>query len=114
MAFSATEQTALSVTATEVSLITGTTPAAQTDDAVIQVYIDGVANMAKGDEFSIKIYETVRASGTQRVVFRATIADAQSEVFVTPQLIVMNGWDVTMTRISATSRAFDTSVRKVA
>ena len=113
MAFSATEQTALSVTATEVSLITGTTPAAQTDDAMIQVMIDGVTNMVKGDEFLIKIYEKVRSGGTQRVVFQATLSDAQAEAFVTPSLIVLNGWDVTMTRISANSRSFDTSVRKV-
>jgi hypothetical protein len=114
MAITATEQTALSVTATEVSLITGTTPAAQTDDAIIQVFIDGVTNMVKSDEFLIKVYEKVRSGGTQRVVFQATLSDAQSEAFVTPTLIVTNGWDVTMTRISATSRAFDTSVRKVA
>jgi hypothetical protein len=116
MAITATEQTALSVTqANPVSLITGTTPAAQTDDAVIQVFIDGLtAPMAKGDEFLIKVYEKVRSGGAQRIVYEATLSDAQSEVFVTPHLTVVNGWDVTMTKISATNRTFDTSVRKIA
>lgn len=113
MAITFTEQTALSVTATEVSLVTGTTPAAQTNDCLIQVMVDGVTNMVKGDEFLLKIYEKARSGGTQRVCFQATLSDAQSELFVTPTLLMGNGWDVTMTRISASSRSFDTSVRQV-
>jgi hypothetical protein len=46
-------------------------------------------------------------------VFQARISDAQTEMFVTPPLQLGVGWDVTMQRISASSRAFDWSVRRV-
>lgn len=106
-------QTALTISNTEKSLINGsTTLTANTTAGVYQLFIDGVANMVKGDEFRVRIYETVRASGTMRVVFEATLSDAQSEVFCTPPLELINGWQMTMLRISASDRAFDTSIRR--
>lgn len=108
------EQTALSVSTTELSLFTGTsTIQTKTDAGVYQLFVDGVANMAKGDRFRVKIYEKVRASGTQRVVFQADIYNAQDEVFVTPPLTLLNGFDHTIQKIAGTDRAFDTSIRKV-
>ena len=88
----------------------------QTDDGVYQLWIDPlVAPMAKGDEFRIRIYEKVEATGgTKRVVFSATLSDAQAELFVTPMLILINGWDMTIQKIAGSDRAFDASVRKIA
>lgn len=107
--------TALSVSTTELSLISGTsTLQTNTTAGVYQLWIDPVANMAKGDEFLVKVYETVRASGTKRVVWSATLSDAQSTLFVMPTLILMNGWDMTIDKIAGTDRAFDVSIRKVA
>jgi hypothetical protein len=107
------DRTALSVTGTEVSIATGTTPAAQTSAGCYQVVIDGVANMVRGDEFRITIYEKAVSGGTQRILMQATLSDAQSQAWVSPTLIMGNGWDVTMVRVSASSRAFDCSIRKV-
>lgn len=105
----------VTVGATELSIVSGTTTLQTvTDDGVYQLWIDA-ANMAKGDEFKIRIYEKVEATGgTKRVVFSATLCDVQSELFVTPSLVLMHGWDMTIQKIAGTDRAFDASIRKVA
>lgn len=107
------EQTALSVSTTELSLINGTsTLTANTTAGVYQLFIDGVANMAKGDEFLVRITEKVRSGGTARIVFQTKISDAQAEAFVAPPLMLLNGWHMTLTRTAGSDRAFDTSIRR--
>lgn len=105
---------AVSVGSSELSIVSGTTSLQSiTDDGVYQLWVDG-SNMAKGDEFIIKIKEKVKSSGTQRVVLSAILSDAQAELFVTPTLILVHGWDFTIQKVSGTDRAFDASIRKVA
>lgn len=107
------EQTALNVSTTELSLIVGTsTLQNNTTAGAYQLFIDPVTNMAKSDVFEIKVYEKVRSGGTKRAVFTARLNGAQSELFVTPTLMLLNGWDMTLKKISGTDRAFDTSIRK--
>lgn len=108
-----TELTALTVSNTELSLISGTSSLQNNTTAgVYQLFIDPVTNMAKGDEFLIKIYEKVRSGGTKRVVYQTKISDAQAENFCTPPLLLLNGWDCTMQRTAGSDRAFDTSIRR--
>lgn len=99
----------------ELSLVSGTTTLQNvTDDGVYQFWVDA-SNMAKGDEFVFRVYEKVEATGgTKRVVFTAYLRNAQSELFVTPTLILMHSWDATLQKTAGTDRAFDASVRKVA
>lgn len=106
----------VTVGTTELSIVSGTTSLQTiTDDGVYQLWVDGVANMVKSDEFIIRIYEKVEATGgTKRVVFSAVLSDAQSEIFVTPMLILMHGWDMTIQRTGGADRAFDASIRKIA
>lgn len=106
----------VTVGASELSIVSGTTSLQTiTDDGVYQLWVDPVTNMAKGDEFTIRIYEKVEGTGgTKRVVFKATLSDTQSELFVTPMLILINGWDMTIQKIAGSDRAFDASIRKVA
>lgn len=109
---------AVTVTNTEMSLgVTGGTttgvPVARTDIGLYTLYLDGVANMAKGDEYRWRVYEKAVAGGTVRVLFSGTLSDTQSELIIIPNLILGVGWDITLQRISATSRAFDWSVRRV-
>lgn len=107
----------VTVGVSELSIVSGTTTLQTiTTAGVYQLWVDPlVAPMAKGDEFKIRIYEKVEATGgTKRVVFSATLSDAQSELFVTPTLILMNGWDMTIQKIGGTDRAFDASIRKIA
>ena len=110
-AFSGTE----TVSTTEWSLTTDTAgPDTQTDDGVYQVFFDLNA-LAKADKFTFRVYEKVLSSSTQRVVFRAFIANAQAEpVWVSPSLILMHGWDMTLVKTAGTDRSIDFSVRKIA
>lgn len=106
----------VTVGSTELSIVSGTTTL-QTiaDDGVYQLWLDPVgAAVAKGDEFRVRIYEKVISSGTKRVVFSATISDAQAEVWTFPPLMLLHGWDMTIQKIAGTDRAWDASIRKAA
>lgn len=107
-------QSALNVGTTELSLTGGTsTIQARNSAGVYQVWIDG-ANMVKGDEFELRIYEKVEpATGVQRQVYEATLHDVQAQLFVSPLIHLINGWDVTLKCISSTARQFDASIRQV-
>lgn len=110
------EGNAVTITNTETSIAVDggtTTLPTLTDVGVYQIFIDGVANMAKGDEYLIRVYEKTSSSGTKRVIMQARILGTQSEPWVSPNVLLGVGWDVTMQRISATSRAFDWSIRRV-
>lgn len=106
----------VTVGATELSIVSGTTSLQTiTDDGVYQLWIDDQGTMAKGDEFKIRLYEKVEGTGGTKKVFASfTISDVQSEIFVTPTFILINGWDMTIQKIAGTDRAFDASIRKVA
>ncbi len=48
------------------------------------------------------------------VVFGATLSDTQSEPqFVSPSLILLHGWDITLAQTTGTGRAFPWSIRRV-
>ena len=86
----------------------------QTTDGVYQLWIDANA-MAKGTEYRIRIYEKVEGTGgTSRVVCEWSLLGVQSQVFVSPTLILINGWDMTLKKIAGSDTAFDASIRKVA
>ena len=100
---------------TELSIVTGTAPPqADATDGVYQLWVYDRGNMTKTEEYKVKIYEKVLSGGTQKVVFQATIKGVQSELFVTPMLVLMHGWDMTLTKIAGTDRAFDASIRQIA
>jgi hypothetical protein len=105
----------VTVGTTELSIVSGTTTLQTiTDDGVYQLWVDA-GNMALADQFIIKIYEKVEGTGgTKKVCMAQTLAHVQSEIWVSPSLVLMNGWDMTLTKVSGTDRAFDASIRKVA
>ena len=105
----------VSVGTTELSIVSGTTSLQTiTDDGVYQLWIDAY-QMAKGDEFKVRLYEKVEGTGGSKKVFAAfTLLGVQAEVFVTPSFILINGWDMTIQKIAGTDRAFDASIRKLA
>lgn len=106
-------QNGVTVGTTEYSLTNNsTTIATQTSDAVLQVFLDP-ANMAGTDEYELKVYEKVYGAGTARVIFNAILANPQNYPLVTPSIIVMHGWDVTLKKNAGTDRAFDWSIRAV-
>jgi hypothetical protein len=100
---------------TEYSLVTpGTTLASDTTDGVFQVFID-FSTLASGDEYQIAVKEKTTSGGSQGVIFRATVAGVQgSPIWVSPSLILMHGWDVTVDKIAGTDRSISWSIRQVA
>lgn len=86
----------------------------QTDDGVYQLFLDASA-MAALDQFQIKIYEKVASAGTQRAVCDWTLLGAQSDPHaVSPAMILLHGWAMTIVKLSGTDRSFTWSIRKVA
>jgi hypothetical protein len=110
-AFTGTE----TVSTTEWSMTTDTAgPDIDTSDGVFQVLIDLNA-LAAGDVFEFKCYEKTISSSTQRAVYIAAFSGAQGvPIWVSPTLILMHGWDMTLKKISGTDRSIDWSIRKVA
>jgi hypothetical protein len=101
------------VDTTEWSLTTDTSgPDADTTDGVFQVFLD-LNDMIAGDELQIRIYEKCRSGDTQRIVHQATLVGAQSSLWVSPSLILMHGWDVTLDAIAGTITVL-WSIRQVA
>ena len=103
------------VTTTEHSLSTDTAgPDADTNDGIYQCFIDFNALVA-GDIFEFALYEKVLSSSTQRKVWTAQIAHAQSTPnWSSPSFILLHGWDMTLKKLAGTDRAIDWSIRKVA
>lgn len=102
------------ISTTEYSLVTpGTTLANDTTDGIYQVFIDFSA-MAAGDEYQIFIKEKVVSGGSQKTIYSATLEGVQSAPFVTPSLILVHGWDVTVDKTAGTDRSISWSIRQVA
>jgi hypothetical protein len=98
-----------------ISVVSGTTTVNDTtDDGVYQLWVDA-GNMAKGDEYMITLSEKVEGTGGTRKTFATfSLQGVQSEVFVTPTFILINGWNMTIHKIAGSDRAFDASIRKIA
>lgn len=86
-----------------------TTKTSQTDDCILQIWID-VGAMASGDQYTIKIYEKINA--TERTVLSAVLTGAQSSPWVSPSLLVGDGWEVSVQKNAGTDRSIGWSLRK--
>jgi len=103
------------VTTTEWSMTTDTSgPDVDTTAGIFQAFID-VSALAAGDVFEFKVYEKVLSGSTQRLVYYARAANAQgTPVYVSPSLVLGNGWDMTLLKVSGTDRSIDWRISKVA
>jgi hypothetical protein len=81
------------------------------------VFLDLTA-LAAGDAFQLRVKEIAVSGGTQGVVFDETLAPAggafTTPIYASPALQLMNGWDVTLIKVSGTDRAIPYSIRQVA
>lgn len=91
------------VSTTEHSCTTDTAgPDVDTTDGVFQVFLD-VSDMIAGDQLQIRIYEKVQSSDTQRICYQAILTGAQPQpIWVSPSLILLHGWDVTLDALAGT------------
>jgi hypothetical protein len=85
---------------------------ARTEDGVYQVFLD-TSDMVAADELRIRIYEKCRAADTQRIIYESFINGVMADTWVSPSLILLHGWDVTITAIAGTI-AVNWSIRQVA
>jgi hypothetical protein len=71
--------------------------------------------MARGDTIEIQLLEKVLSSGTARLVYEATLSNAQDEpVWASPALVLMHGWTLQMKQTAGSARDFYWSQRKIA
>ena len=90
-----------------------TSASPQTGDGVYQIFLD-VSDMVTGDELQIRVYEKVQSADTQRIVFQSNLIGPQSPpIWVSPSLILLHGWDVTLDAIAGTITV-TWSIRQVA
>lgn len=88
-------------------------PDADTTVGVFQAFIDLNA-LAAGDQFIFRVYEKVRTGDTQRLVYDASFSHAQgTPVWVSPQLILGVGWDMTLDKVAGTDRAINWRISSV-
>ena len=76
----------------------------------VQAFID-LSALTASETYQLSYYERANG-GTQLLVDTATIAGAQALMFVTPLLLVGDGWDVTLKKIAGTDRSIKFSVRQ--
>lgn len=84
-----------------------------TVDGVYQVFLD-IADMVAGDQLQIRIYEKCRAADTQRIIYEAVLTGSMADTWVSPSLILLHGWDVTVTTLAGTTIIVNWSIRQVA
>jgi hypothetical protein len=88
------------------------TPTAVTADGVYQIFLD-LNDMVTGDQLRIDIQETVDGS-TQRVVYRSIVYGPQpTPIWVSPTLVLTDGWNASLVMLSATTATIDWSIRAV-
>lgn len=113
MTISFTEQSAVTVSTTPISLINGTsTIATTTTKAIVQVEVD-VSAMAAGDQYQLTLLEKVVSGGSQLSTILITQQGEQSGPWLTPAFTLGNGWDFSLVKLAGTDRAFSWSVREV-
>lgn len=87
-----------------------TTKVDQTDDCLLQIWIDFGA-MTATEQYTVKVYEKINA-GTQRTIIQAVLNGVQAGPWVSPALMVGDGWEVSVTRNAGTDRSIAWSLRK--
>jgi hypothetical protein len=75
----------------------------QTADGVYVLVLD-VSDMVLTDELQIRVYEKARSGDTQRIVYEATLIDAQADPLWISHVPfpLLHGWDMTLDAIAGT------------
>lgn len=104
---------AVTISTTEISIVSGTSSLQSVaSSGVYQLWLD-LANLAKADEFTVRLYEKVLSGSTKRQAMSWTLLGVQSELFVSPPVTLINGWDWTILRTAGADRAISGSIRKI-
>ena len=101
------------------SLVTDTSSGTNdTTDGVFQTFLDlrNLTSSTSGgtDVFEFCVYEKVTTGSTQGLVYCARFAGPQGAPnWASPSLVLMNGWDMTLKKITGTNQSIDWSIRLV-
>ncbi len=89
------------------------TTSPQLTDGAFQLWVD-LATMVNDDIVTLRIKEKVQATGgTQRLVWSATFKHIQARpAAVSPPLILIFGWDMTLEKEAGSNTAFPWSIRQ--
>lgn len=89
------------------------TTSPETTDGAFSLMLD-LSAMVAGDILKITIKEKVTSGGTARVVWEDTVAHDQGaeEIYVTPFLPMLHGWDMIIEQTDGTGRSIPWSIRK--
>lgn len=102
--------------ASEFDLPSGSfTLSSQTADGIYQLFID-FSFITDSQSYRLRTYEKILSSSNQRVVHEVIISGVQTApVYVTPALLLMNGWTYTIQQLTGASfPGIDYSIRQVA
>lgn len=100
-----------SISTTEYFLASAsTTQTPQTTACQLVVVIDPTANVIAGDNFRVRVYETINA--TQRVIYEYPI-NGVTPVIVFPPLLVCNGWEVSLLKTAGSARTIHWTLYKL-
>ena len=83
-----------------------------TTNAIVQVFLD-LSAMGVSDQYQIRIYEKCRSVDTQRVIYESIITGPMAPTWVSPSLLLTEGWDVTLKKLAGTDRNLIWSIRAV-
>lgn len=85
-----------------------------TDDGIFQLFLD-LNDMVAGDILQIRMYEKCRSGDTQRIFAEWILRDVQSTpMWVSPSVILLHGWDMTLDCIAGSTITCLWSIRQVA
>ena len=106
---------AVTVGATPVSLVSGTTVGQSvTTDGIYQVFIDAI-NISTADFYQLYQLEKLVASGSQS--YHEPLSEwsgvSSVPIIVTEPAILMHGWDYKLLKRSGTDRTFSWSIRQI-
>lgn len=87
-----------------------TTLTPRTEKATFQAILDTSAVVA-GDQFEIRILEKARAAGTQRRLMSAILTGGTTDLWISPAMMLGNGWDITVQKLAGTDRLIEWSIR---
>ncbi len=81
-------------------------------DGVFQLFVD-LATMVNDDEVTIRIKEKALSGGTARLIWSASYKHIQARpLSVSPPLVLIWGWDMTLEKTAGSNTAFPWSIRK--
>jgi hypothetical protein len=87
----------------------GTGLRSRTEDGVYQAYVQ-MSGLIYGDIYNFIIYEKLTNNRPQVPVYNTSINGPQTLPLLTPPLLLMHGWDMTMSKYTGTSPTSERSM----